>query len=1035
MLSVHSIKAGGGGSAASYYEGLAREDYYNEGGEPPGVYLGRFADSLGLTGEQVQKGELTNLLTGHHPRTGEEISTQIHTKAGHKPGWDLTFSAPKSVSVVWATASKEDREAISRAQARAVDKALAYVEDKALHTRHGHAGRDKEQHTGGVIAAAFEHSTSRNGDPQLHTHVIVANLCEEGRRIDLDTRWKMAAGAIYRVELANELRRHGYQVARDERSFALVGVPDGLEEKWSSRRAEIEAALKDAGMDTAKAAAVAALDTRETKTDINRAELFREWRETAREAGFDPASLKHQTAQPLPEVTAQELAHRLTEKASTSSEMQLEALVYQEAQGVLSGDRARALAEAMKASPALVRLEKQVGSEFGRAGEVRYTTPEMIAIERSMANRAEVMAKDCAHPVSAEAITRAIEARTLSGEQQTALRYVTGHERLALIQGSAGAGKSYMLDAAREAWQASGYEVHGAALAGKAADGLQKSSGIEAETIHKTLHDLRSGDLRLHEKSVMVVDEAGMVDSRQMAELVKKVDEVGAKLVLVGDSKQLQPIDAGGAMRALDERVGSVAMDQIRRQEDAAERRMVMDLKAGRVDAVLDHLASRDRLHIHEKADGARQAAAWGVVNDLAAEKSAVALADTRAAVAEINGYARAAMRATDQLKGEDKPFKTADAQRQFAAGDRLVFLKNDRDLGVKNGTTGEVIRAGDGALLVRLDGNTNAPRDTWPTVVIEQERYSKVDHGYATTVHKSQGATVACTHYVAGDLASQELGYVAGSRHRESFNAYITQDQFEEVRERLGTSQQKDTTLDYNSISRIPDELRNERPGYNADARANADDWQRTAARGLPEPDPGRTAREGAPQEHTSMRDVSNLPVVHEFRGAEVLLSKDAQRELAEERAADRAMRREGAGRHGSDGQAGHREKIDGLNKGRGGEGQREPQRSRGAANAVRARASQQEPRREASQARQEAPKPPRDSEAEFRQELDKLTNAIERQREERGDKEADHGARFRVGIGEKGMATEREGWAQARAEAAAAHAATGGRDVDRER
>lgn len=125
-------------------------------------------------------------------------------------------------------------------------------------------------------------------------------------------------------------------------------------------------------------------------------------------------------------------------------------------------------------------------------------------------------------------------------------------------------------------------------------------------------------------------------------------------------------------------------------------------------------------------------------------------------------------------------------------------------------------------------------------------------------------------------------------------------------MRERLGTSQQKDTTLDYNSISRIPDELRNERPSYNAGARANADDWQRTAARGLPEPDPGRTAREGAPQEHTSMRDVSHLPVVHEFRGAEVLLSKDAQRELAEERAADRAMRREGAGRHGSDGQAG---------------------------------------------------------------------------------------------------------------------------------
>lgn len=465
----------------------------------------------------------------------------------------------------------------------------------------------------------------------------------------------------------------------------------------------------------------------------------------------------------------------------------------------------------LMASNELVTLKPQViDPETARATEPAvFTTREILRIEDDMAQSAETLSKRKGFGVSARNVTAAIKSLEtadpempfrLDAEQVEAVRHVTGDRAIAAVVGLAGTGKSTLLAAARIGWESENRRVVAAALAGKAAEGLEDSSGIRSRTLASWELAWASERDLLGQGDILVIDEAGMVSSQQMARVLKVVEDAGAKAVLVGDAMQLQPIQAGAAFRAISERIGSAELAGVRRQREPWARNASRLFARGEIEQGLDVYAQRGRIQETETREEivTRIVSDWAHARREAIETSRASgqegrlrgddflvLAHTNDDVRKLNEALREVMTAEGAL-GDSRAFQTARGTREFAVGDRIIFLENDRfverraqQLGpqyVKNGMLGTVVSTGDrrvGALLsVRLDNG----RD----VVFSEESYRNVDHGYAATIHKSQGATVDRTFVLATCMMDQHLTYVAMTRHRDRADLYAAKEDFE---------------------------------------------------------------------------------------------------------------------------------------------------------------------------------------------------------------------------------------------------------------
>jgi len=450
----------------------------------------------------------------------------------------------------------------------------------------------------------------------------------------------------------------------------------------------------------------------------------------------------------------------------------------------------QALMARLDASPELVRL-----SEGDRFEGVRLSTREMVAAEARMMDTASILAGARKHGVSAVrvgAVAAQQRHARLSEEQLAAVAHITAPGQLAAVAGAAGAGKSASLEAAREAWEAAGYRVRGAALAGKAAEALQASAGIESRTLHSLEYSWRNGRDPLASRDVLVIDEAGMVGSRQMGRVLEAAREAGAKVVLVGDARQLQPIEAGAAFRAVAEQIGVVEIEAIRRQREAWARQASQALAKGEVGTGLAAYAERGHLRLAETREAAKAAITRDAVAAGQAGGASLILAHTNQDVQDLNALVRAERQRLGEL-GAEASFQAERGARAFAAGDRLVFLRNDRDLGVKNGTLATVEQAGQGRLVVQVDGGAR--------VTVDQASYAHVDHGYAVTLHKAQGATVDRAFVLASGGMDRHLVYVGMTRHRDAATLYAGLDDFKDqtdLARRLGRARPKATTLDF---------------------------------------------------------------------------------------------------------------------------------------------------------------------------------------------------------------------------------------------
>ncbi|OBZ97304.1 conjugal transfer protein TraA (plasmid) [Pararhizobium polonicum] len=445
------------------------------------------------------------------------------------------------------------------------------------------------------------------------------------------------------------------------------------------------------------------------------------------------------------------------------------------------------------ASPALVELQaERVNQETGEVSKARYSTREMVDLEFGMARSAERLHQAQSHGVDRRHVGRAMERQDnairkssgdpsagLSEEQRHAIEHITGPERIAAVVGFAGAGKSTMLAAAREAWEAQGHQVHGAALSGKAAEGLEESSGIQSRTLASWSRGWDNDRGTLGRGDVFVIDEAGMVGSRQFARFIGEAEQRGAKIVLVGDHEQLQAIGAGAPFRAIAEQIGHAELSDIRRQRVDWQREASVSFATHKTAEGLAAYRDHGDIHFATSQDEARAA----IVRDYLADRderpdgTRVAMAHRRADVRALNQGIRAELQDSHRLgrgeEGGELTFQTNDGKRDFAPGDRIVFLENSRDLGVKNGMLGTVEHVEAGRIVAQLDGRGG------DSVSIPTESYQAIDHGYATTIHKNQGATVDRAYVLASGTMDRHLTYVAMTRHRDSAQLYAAQDEF----------------------------------------------------------------------------------------------------------------------------------------------------------------------------------------------------------------------------------------------------------------
>jgi conjugative relaxase-like TrwC/TraI family protein len=714
--------------------------------------------------------------------------------------FDLSFSDPKSVSLLAAGSSPEIRAQVQAARHAAIRKVLGWLEQEAVGVRRGHDGVDRYRGSG-VTAAAFDHRTSREGDPQWHTHMLVQNATvgPDGRWSALDSRklyaHAMTADRLYHAALRAELTRRLDVRWRevDQRTGAaeIEGLHDrNLLRAFSKRRAQVVAQQEEWGHAGIAAGKAAALATRKAKDHSEpEASFYARVAQGLAEHGIGPAELEqvcrggraqaHELSQVERTRLLDELASPggLTAQASTFARRDVLDALAKRLPVAASADQALAsledLADEFLSSQRAVLVTVDRGLD-----EPRYSTPELLNLERGLVDQAERRVTEQTAVVAGEHVRAALAARPGLDEDQAAMVHqVTGDGAgISLVVGYAGSGKTYATGAAVDAYRRQSLQVLCTAPTGAAARELERETNAPAPTIDSLLAQLRRGAERLDRHSVVVVDEAAMVGTRKLAQLLGHADRAGSKVVMIGDDRQLAAIDTGGAFRAFRHRLGATELRGNHRQRTQLGQDVTALFRNHRQDDAIDRLVEHGKVIVcrSEAEANAAQVRDWW--QRFSGGQQAGMIAFSRAEIARLNAAARERM-AQDGRLG---PVALQVGEREFRVGDRIVCGRNARArLGVVNGTRGQItaLDPSQRSLTITTDEDKTVLLPSWYVAGRGHDDQPWVDHGYAITGHKTQGLTGDDFGVRPSTRADAHWTYVAASRHRFDVRLYLVEE------------------------------------------------------------------------------------------------------------------------------------------------------------------------------------------------------------------------------------------------------------------
>jgi conjugative relaxase-like TrwC/TraI family protein len=714
--------------------------------------------------------------------------------------FDHCFSSPKSVSLLAAGASARVRRLLAEGRAEALQVAVGYLEQHGVGVRREHNGVDRYPAVGGLVAVAFEHRMSRAGDPNLHTHVLVQNAAQgpDGRWTALDSdrlyAQLMAADHLYlaaeRAALSERLGVRWGPV--DERSGAaeIIGLDDRtLIERFSKRSEQIDQWLAEHGLSGIKASSAAAVATRAPK-DYSESEesVYARWGRELAEQGVGERELAAVCSGGRGRPATRTEVDAALSALSGPGGLTGQASTFTRAEVVDALAKrlpvARSVAEAVaQAEAAADRFlaERAVRVAYDRRlGVERYSTPELLTLERQLVDAATRRSEQGCAVVRPELVRQVLDRHRSAGDDQAAMvRDLTqGGAGVAVVVGRAGSGKTWALGLAREAFELAGYQVFGCAPTGIATVGLADEGFTDARTVDRLLLELDRGRSELDGGTLLVVDEAAMIPTRKLAPLLAHAERAGAKVVLVGDDRQFASIQAGGGFRALRLRLGASELTVNRRQVEAWEQRAIEDVRAGRVEQAIAAYAEHDRIKAFEARDDRDRA----LVNDWwqahQQGEQPVIYAHRRAQVDQLNTICQ-------RLRAEHGDLGAARmvvGDRSFAVGDVVVLGSNAPDrLGVVNGTTAIIqdLDVAGRAMTVKTLEEEPAKTVRLPgwylDAAVQPGQSRRVDLAYARTDMRSQGRTEQRALLALDGAEDMQGGYVQLTRSKQRTDLYLT--------------------------------------------------------------------------------------------------------------------------------------------------------------------------------------------------------------------------------------------------------------------